>query len=84
MDRNNGSKPNVIAWFLAGVIGGMALAYSVKSIVDFNKRESRAWDRAWENSSYPLIVKSKKDNPDDADGESPDVRENAAPQTQES
>ena len=84
MDRNNGSKPNVIAWFLAGVIGGMALAYSVKSIVDFNKRESRAWERAWEDSSYPLIVKLEKDDPDDVNDESSDIGENVSPQTQES
>lgn len=84
MDRNNGSKPNVIAWFLAGVIGGMALAYSVKSIVDFNKQESNKWERAWENSSYPLIVKLEKDDPDDVNNESSDMGENVSPQTQES
>lgn len=84
MNRNSNSKSNVIAWFLAGVIGGMALAYSVKSIVDFNKRESHEWERAWENSSYPLIVKLEKDDPDDVNGESSDIGENVSPQAQES
>ena len=84
MNRNSNSKSNVIAWFLAGVIGGMALAYSVKSIVDFNKQESNKWERAWEDSSYPLIVKLEKDDPDDVNGESSDIGENLSPQTQES
>lgn len=73
MVRNGSNKPNAIAWFLAGVIGGMTLAYFIKSIVDFNKRESHAWERAWEDSSYPLTMKLKKDRPNGENGKSSDV-----------
>ena len=58
MRNNNGG--GVVAWFLAGVVGGMTIAYTAKSLVDRHRRETSAWERAWEASSFPLVIKTKE------------------------
>ena len=57
MRNNNGG---VVAWFLAGVVGGMTIASTAKSLVDRHRRETSAWERAWEASSFPLVIKTKE------------------------
>lgn len=57
--RNN-NNGGVVAWFLAGVVGGMTIAYTAKSLVDRHRRETSAWERAWEASSFPLVIKTKE------------------------